>query len=201
MQHHMYEIYFEEKPDCDQIHSIITSITSVFWSIYKLAYQTIDYEYRFSANLYYALKKESPLEKEIELPLLKAMQPFDVKILLPNLVTKSKMFVYAKTDPLEAISFAMRNIHTNNSIKVDVEDKILEERLFKKYITRSVISIVGDLKSLLSRDILDRHELFILGSKLSMITSDIIDSLVPNLDDKNASIIASVRNILNKDEK
>ena len=201
MQHHMYEIYFEEKPDYDQIHSIITSITSVFWSIYKLAYQHIDYAYRFYANLYYALEKESPLENEIKLPLLKAIQPFDIKILLPNPVANSKMFVYAKTDPLEAINHAMIAIHTNNFINVDVEDKILEERLFKKYTTRIGISIVGDLKSILNKDMLDRHELFILGSKLNVVTKGIIDSLVQNPDDKKISIITSVRNILSKDEE
>lgn len=65
MQHHMYEIYFEEKPDYDQIHSIITSITSVFWSIYKLAYQLIDYEYRFYVNLYHALKKKVRLKQRL----------------------------------------------------------------------------------------------------------------------------------------
>lgn len=198
MQHHMYEIYFEEKPDYDQIHSIITSITSVFWSIYKLAYQTIDYEYRFYVNLYHALEKESPLETEIELPLLKAMQPFDIKILLPNPVPSSKMFVYAKTDPLEAIKRAMTTIRTNDSMKVDIEDKILEECLFKKSMTRSGISIVGDLESLLNRDMLDRHELFILGSNLNVVAKDIIDSLVPNPDDKNAIIIASIRSMLKR---
>lgn len=201
MQHHMYEIYFEEKPDYDQIHSIITSITSVFWSIYKLTYQTIDYEYRFYVNLYHALEKESPLETEIELPLLKAMQSFDIKILLPNPVANSKMFVYAKTDPLEAIRNAMMIISTNYYMKIDVEDKILEERLFKKGITRNEISIVGDLKSLLNRDMLDRQELFILGSKLNIVTNGIIDSLVPNPDDKKVNIITSVRNILRKDDE
>lgn len=194
----MYEIYFEEKPDYDQIHSIITSITSVFWSIYKLAYQIIDYEYRFYVNLYHALEKGSPLETEIELPLLKAMQPFDIKILLPNPVPGSKMFVYAKTDPLEAIKHAMMTIRTNDSMKVDVEDKILEEHLFKKGMTRNGISIVGNLESLLNRDMLDRHELFTLGLNINIIVKDIIDSLVPNPDDKNKIIIANTRSILRR---
>lgn len=198
MQHHMYEIYFEEKPDYDQIHSIITSITSVFWSIYKLAYQVIDYKYRFYVNLYHALEKESPLETEIELPLLKAMQPFDIKILPPNPVPGSKMFVYAKTDPLEAIKHAMMTIRTDDSMKVDVEDKILEERLFKKGMTRNGISIVGDLESLLNRNMLDRHELFTLGLNINIVTKDIIDSLVPNPDDKNAIIIANTRSMLRR---
>lgn len=194
----MYEIYFEEKPDYDQIHSIITSITSVFWSIYKLAYQIIDYEYRFYVNLYHALEKGSPLETEIELPLLKAMQPFDIKILLPNPVPGSKMFVYAKTDPLEAIKHAMMTIRTNYSMKVDVEDKILEEHLFKKGMTRNGISIVGDLESLLNRDMLDRHELLTLGLNINIIVKDIIDSLVPNPDDKNEIIIANTRSMLRR---
>lgn len=198
MQHHMYEIYFEEKPDYDKIHSIITAITSVFWSIYKLAYQIIDYEYRFYVNLYHALEKGSPLETEIELPLLKAMQPFDIKILLPNPVPGSKMFVYAKTDPLEAIKHAMMTIRTNYSMKVDVEDKILEEHLFKKGMTRNGISIVGDLESLLNRDMLDRHELFTLGLNINIIVKDIIDSLVPNPDDKNEIIIANTRSMLRR---
>lgn len=194
----MYEIYFEEKPDYDQIHSIITSITSVFWSTYKLAYQIIDYEYRFYVNLYHALEKESPLETEIELPLLKAMQPFDIKILPPNPAPGSKMFVYAKTDPLEAIKYAMMTIRTNDSMKVDIEDKILEERLFKKGMTRNGISIVGDLESLLNRDMLDRHELFTLGLNINIVAKDIIDSLVPNPDDKNEIIIANTRSILRR---
>ena len=64
--------------------------------------------------------------------------------------------------------------------------------------TRNRISIVGDLESLLNRDILDRHELFILSSSLNAAAKDIIDSLVPNPDDKNAIIIASTRSMLKR---